>query len=55
MDTFYMKHDAPPPNKLKDNSEYRQAIEVLLYIATTCIPDVAQAVNKLNRINESPS
>ena len=50
----YVK-DNSEENLLETNTCYRRAIGGLLYIATTCRPDIAAAVNILSRKTEKPT
>ncbi|XP_054715533.1 uncharacterized protein LOC129225011 [Uloborus diversus] len=54
MDTSYPKEeDSCLPHV--DNTQYRQAIGALLYIATVTRPDITFTVNILSRKDESPN
>lgn len=55
METGFLKTDKDCSTKLPNNSQYRQAIGSLLYIAMVSRPDIAMAVGNLCRYVEEPT
>ncbi|GBN90327.1 Retrovirus-related Pol polyprotein from transposon TNT 1-94 [Araneus ventricosus] len=53
MDPNYLKQEGED-YLLPNNTQYRKAVGALLYIATVSRPNIAVAVNILNRRNEKP-
>ncbi|XP_035231650.1 uncharacterized mitochondrial protein AtMg00810-like [Stegodyphus dumicola] len=53
METNYCKLETED-DLLEDNTQYRQAVGALLYIATISRPNIACSVNLLSRRNEKP-